>query len=86
MRAYSGVRNQDRYFINNDRGELIIAKLSPAGYQEVDRTKLIEPTSNPGIRREAGAVNWIHPAYANRHIFTRNDKELICASLAADGR
>ena len=41
------VRNQDRYFINNDRGELIIAKLSPQGYQEVSRTKLIEPTSSP---------------------------------------
>ena len=26
------VRNGDRYFITNDRGELIIAKLSPAGY------------------------------------------------------
>ncbi len=80
------VRNGDRYFINNDRGELIIAHLSPAGYKEIGRTKLIEPTSNPGNRREAGAVNWVHPAYANRHIFTRNDKELICASLEAGGR
>lgn len=79
------VRNRDRYFINNDRGELIVAKLSPAGYQELGRTKLIEPTSNPGVRREAGTVNWTHPAYANRHIFTRNDKELICASLEASG-
>ena len=26
------VRNGDRYFINNDRGELVIAKLSPAGF------------------------------------------------------
>ena len=25
------VRNGDRYFINNDRGELIIARLSPSG-------------------------------------------------------
>lgn len=79
------VRNHGRYFINNDRGELIIAKLSPEGYQEISRTKLIEPTSNPGVRREAGEVNWTHPAYANRHIFTRNDKELICASLEAAG-
>jgi outer membrane protein assembly factor BamB len=77
------VRNGERYFINNDRGELIMARLSPAGYQEIGRTPLIEPTSEPGIRREAGLVNWTHPAYANRHIITRNDKELLRASLAA---
>ena len=32
------VRHGDRYFINNDRGELIIAKFSPQGYQEIGRT------------------------------------------------
>ena len=32
------VRQDDRYFINNDRGELIIAKLSPKGYHEISRT------------------------------------------------
>jgi outer membrane protein assembly factor BamB len=76
------VKNYDRYFINNDRGELIIAKLSPQGYQEVSRTQLIKPTSNPGNRRELGAVNWSHPAYANRRIVARNDEEIISASLA----
>ena len=38
------VRQADRYFINNDRGELIIARLSPAGYEEISRTHLIKPT------------------------------------------
>jgi outer membrane protein assembly factor BamB len=75
------VRNGDRYFINNDRGELIIARLSPQGYQEISRTSLIKPTTNPGNRRELGAVNWSHPAYANRHIFARNDEEIISVSL-----
>ncbi len=78
------VRNGDRYFINNDAGELIIAKLSPQGYQEISRTGLIKPTSRSGNRRKAGAVNWSHPAYANRHIFARNDEEILCASLAAN--
>ena len=41
------VRNGDRYFINNDRGELIIAKLSPQGYEEIGRTELIAPTTRP---------------------------------------
>jgi outer membrane protein assembly factor BamB len=76
------VRHDGRYFISNDRGELILARLSPQGYAESGRTRLIEPTTDPGNRREAGLVNWTHPAYANRHIVTRNDRELIRASLA----
>ena len=79
------VRNGDRLFINNDRGELIIVKPSPDGYHELGRTNLIKPTSPPQNRRELVDVNWSHPAYANRHIYARNDEEIICASLAADG-
>ena len=78
------VRHGDRFFINTDRGDLIIAALSPDGYQEISRTKLISPTSNSGNRREMGAVNWSHPAYANRHIVARNDTEIIRANLAAN--
>jgi outer membrane protein assembly factor BamB len=77
------VKHGDRFFINNDRGELVIARLSPAGYDEISRTQLIEPTSDPGARRELGAVHWSHPAYANRHIIARNDKEILRASLEA---
>ena len=77
------VRNGDRYFINNDRGDLIIAAVSQEGYREISRTHLIMPTTDPGNRRELGAVNWSHPAYANRHIYVRNDEEIIAASLAA---
>jgi outer membrane protein assembly factor BamB len=78
------VRNGDRYFINNDRGELIIARLSPKGYEEISRTALIKPTSNPGNRRELVNVNWSHPAYANRHIVARNDEEIVRYTLARD--
>ena len=76
------VRHRDRYFINNDRGELIIAKLSPQGYQEISRTTLIEPTTFSQRRREKGAVHWSHPAYANRHLITRNDRKIARYSLA----
>jgi outer membrane protein assembly factor BamB len=75
------VPNGGRYFINNDRGELIIADLRPDGYHEVGRTPLITPDNRRGGRRELGAVNWVHPAYANRHIITRNEQEIISASL-----
>jgi outer membrane protein assembly factor BamB len=80
------VRHGDRLFVNNDRGELVIVKPSPEGYQEISRTFLLKPTSPPGNRRELGSVNWSHPAYANRHIYARNDEEIISASLAAAGR
>lgn len=80
------VRNGERFFINNDRGELIIARLSPQGYQQLSRTHLIKPTSRPGNRRELSAVNWSHPAYANRQIFARNDEEILCASLEKPSR
>jgi outer membrane protein assembly factor BamB len=78
------VRHGDRLFINNDRGELIIVKPDPQGYQEIDRTPLIKPTSEPQNRRELVYVNWMQPAYANRHIYARNDEEIICASLAKE--
>jgi len=77
------VKHEDRVFINNDRGDLIIAKLSPEGYEEISRTSLLKPTSRPGNRRELTYVNWSHPAYANKHIIARNDEEIISASLAA---
>jgi outer membrane protein assembly factor BamB len=77
------VRHGNRYFINNDRGELIIAEFSPKGYREISRTSLIKPTSEPGNRRELKMVNWSHPAYANRHVIARNDEEIVSYSLAA---
>ncbi len=75
------VRNGDRMFLFNERGELIIAQLSSAGYKEISRAKLIEPTTEQlGLR---GGVCWAHPAFANRHVFARNDREIVCADLAA---
>ena len=82
------VRHRDRYFVNNDNGDLILAKFTPEGYVELDRTKLIEADGSAGIgagpnRRWDRAINWTHPAYANRHIVQRNNSEILRASLAA---
>lgn len=77
------VRNGNRVLISNDRGELIISKLSPTGYDEISRTQLIMPTSPPGNRRELRNVSWVHPGYANKHVYTRNDKEIIALSMDA---
>jgi hypothetical protein len=63
----------------NDKGELIRASLTVAGYQEISRAVLLQPTSPYGPRKMA----WTPPAYADRHVFARSDEELVCASLAA---
>ncbi len=70
----------DRFFLFNEKGDLIIARLTPKGYEEIDRAHVIEPT-NKAMQRN---VVWSHPAYADRSIFIRNDKEIVCYSLAAD--
>ena len=76
------VRNGDRIWMFNDRGELIISTLSPDGFNELSRAKLIEPTK--GQLSRGDGVAWSHPAFANKHIFIRSDTQLICANLAAE--
>ena len=76
------VRNGDRMWMFNERGELIIATLSPAGFHEISRAKLIDPTT-PQLGQRGG-VCWSHPAYAYKHVFARNDQELVCADLSGD--
>ena len=76
------VKNGDRYFLFNERGELIIGQLSPQGFHEISRAKLLAPTTEQ--LRMRGGVCWSHPAFANKCVFQRNDKELVCASLAAE--
>jgi outer membrane protein assembly factor BamB len=73
--------NGNRVFLFNDRGQLIMARLSKEGYQELGRISLIAPTI--GAKQER-AVTWAHPAYTNKHILVRNDKELLRASLIAE--
>ena len=81
------VRHGDRYFVANDDGDLIIAQFTPDRYVELGRTRLIEATASAGYgprRTNDRPVSWSHPAYANRHIVQRNDREIIRASLAVE--
>ena len=71
------IKNGDRHLLFTENGDLIIAHLSPKGYEEVSRTKIIEPTTT-AFRR---SVVWVHPAFADGQIFVRNDKEIVCVSL-----
>ena len=72
------VKNEDRHLLFSETGDLIIAKLSAKGYDEISRAHIIEPTGECFGR----TVVWSHPAFANQCVFARNDKELVCISLA----
>jgi len=73
------VPHEDRYFLHNEQGDLIIANLSPKGYEEISRAKLIEPTR----RVQRRMTIWSHPAFAMQSVFARNDKEIIRVDLSA---
>lgn len=73
------IPHEDRFFIHNEQGDLIIAQLSPQGYKELSRAKLVEPTRKVGRRMTI----WSHPAFAMQSVFARNDKEIVRVNLAA---
>jgi outer membrane protein assembly factor BamB len=68
----------DRTWLFSETGDLILARLTPTSYEELGRMHLLAPT-NECFGRE---VVWSHPAFANRCVFVRNDRELVCVSLA----
>lgn len=70
----------DSVLIFTDQGSLIRARLDAEGYHELSRVRLIEPDYHFGDRK----VVFAPLAFANRHVFSRNNEELICASLAAE--
>jgi outer membrane protein assembly factor BamB len=72
--------NGDSVLLFTDKGELIRARLTARGYEEISRVAVLKPTMPFGGRN----VVWPPPAYANRCIFARSGKELVCASLAAE--
>jgi hypothetical protein len=73
------VQNGDDTWMFNERGELLIGRLSPKGFEERSRAFLIKPTRGQLNRR--GGVCWSHPGYAYGHVFARNDEELVCVDL-----
>lgn len=70
--------NGDSVLIFTDQGVLIRARLTRDGYHEISRAKIIEPDYQFGGRK----IAWSAPSYANRHVFVRNETELLSVSLA----
>jgi outer membrane protein assembly factor BamB len=69
----------NRDWLFNEHGELILAKLSPTGYEELGRMKILTADNNMAYH----PVVWSHPAYSMRCCFARNDSEIACVDLAA---
>jgi outer membrane protein assembly factor BamB len=65
------------FFLFTDEGNLIRAQLSPAGYREISRSHLIDPT----WPFNGAKFVYAPPAFANRHVFARSEAEIVCASL-----
>lgn len=72
------VKHEDRTFLFNELGDLILARLTPGGYEEISRQHFLKPTGSAAGRD----VLWSHPAFANRRVYARNDEELICIDLS----
>ncbi|VTS06304.1 PQQ-binding-like beta-propeller repeat protein [Tuwongella immobilis] len=77
--SFVWLNGSDRILSLNSRGELILGRLSPEGFQEQSRTQVL-----------SGAV-WSHPAFAGKFLIARNDGgerptatgpyELVCIPL-----
>lgn len=68
----------DRFWMFAENGDLIIGQLSPKAFTELSRTHVIDPTNN-AFGRE---VVWCAPAFANKRMYVRNDKEIVAVDLA----
>ena len=67
----------DRFLLMSETGDLQMAKLTKAGYEDLGRFRVLQPTGECFGRK----VVWSHPAYANRTAYVRNDKEIVAVSL-----
>lgn len=74
------IEHEDRFILFNEKGDLIIAKLTPEGYNEISRVNILRPTNILAGR----PVIWSHPAFANRCVFARNDEKIVCVSMAQE--
>jgi outer membrane protein assembly factor BamB len=59
----------DKALILNERGELLLAGLTPEGYRGLGKASVL-----------TGQV-WAHPAYADGCVYARSDEEVVCVPL-----
>ena len=78
------VQNGDRTWITTEKGEIIIARLTPRGFERLSSARFITPETS--LQGRNHPIAWSHPAYAHRSLFARNDSRLVCISLDAEAR
>lgn len=66
------------FWLVSESGDLILAKLSKERYEELGRQHVLEPTNEAFGR----PVVWSGPAFAEKSVFMRNDKELVRLDLS----
>ncbi|HSQ55463.1 MAG TPA: PQQ-binding-like beta-propeller repeat protein [Gemmata sp.] len=62
-----------------DQGDLLVLKLVPQKCEVLAKAHILEPTHAAKGRKAV----WSHPAFADRCVYMKNDKEMVCVSLAA---
>lgn len=67
----------NQYLILSEIGDLIVAKLTRDGYEELGRKHILEPTGEAFGRD----VLWSHPAYVDGIAYARNDKEIVAVKI-----
>jgi outer membrane protein assembly factor BamB len=72
------VEQGDRVIAFTDAGDLVFLNLTPKGYAETGRAHILDPIGADRGRK----VIWSHPAFAARTMIVRNEKEIVCVSLA----
>lgn len=60
----------DKLIVLSDAGELVIAKASPEGYQEISRTKVLDGKC------------WSTPAYSDGRVYVRSTQQGACLQLS----
>jgi outer membrane protein assembly factor BamB len=73
------VPQDDRYVIFTEKGDLVLATMTPKEFKEVSRAHVIEAAESARGRK----VVWSHPAFAHQSVFVRNEKEIIRIDMAA---
>ena len=64
----AGRTDRNRILALNSEGELVLATITPDGFTEHTRSRIIEPT-------------WAHPAFVGQRVLARSDTKLVCVRL-----
>jgi len=62
-----------------DQGDLVVLRLSPEKCEILASAHLLDTTHAAKGRKAV----WAHPAFADKRVYMKNDKEILCVSLAA---